>query len=240
MLVSIVGHASFQTAGINGPSMIERSYCRRAGLARPSPVAIGAAGAVTSVNTRSTTGDHRVQTPWSCASKHEVQKEKAIQHRRDAPIARRPERHRKTELEICNSHLTGEDERDRTRKQTECEREAEVRLEPSSHMELPHRRHRERRRISRKRREAKYLHRSAGEKREARHDAENAEHPARPFWRTGSKIDIVYAPHSRARSNSSARSREFLVIDAARSNSTRASGNRLSFINRSARTLGNR
>jgi hypothetical protein len=39
MFVSIVGHASFQTAGRNGPSMIERSYLRRS-----AAVGAGAAG----------------------------------------------------------------------------------------------------------------------------------------------------------------------------------------------------
>jgi hypothetical protein len=31
MLVSIVGHAIFQTAGRNGPSTMDRSYFRRSG-----------------------------------------------------------------------------------------------------------------------------------------------------------------------------------------------------------------
>src|ERR1700687_90962 len=47
MLVSIVGHASFHTAAPNGPSMMDRSYFRRAGTA---------AGAFASVTPGFTTG----------------------------------------------------------------------------------------------------------------------------------------------------------------------------------------
>ena len=43
MLVSIVGHASFQTADGSGPSTIDRSY--RGGADR-GPAAVGAGGAV--------------------------------------------------------------------------------------------------------------------------------------------------------------------------------------------------
>ncbi len=54
MLVSIVGHASRQTAGASGPSMMERSYFLRSGRAPAvDEAAAGAAGAtrfVTSVN----------------------------------------------------------------------------------------------------------------------------------------------------------------------------------------------
>src|SRR5512132_1856817 len=53
MLVSIVGHASFQTAGASGPSTMERSYPRRSG--RTVVAGTGAAvatGALPSVNTR--------------------------------------------------------------------------------------------------------------------------------------------------------------------------------------------
>jgi hypothetical protein len=38
-LVSIVGHASFHTAGSSGPSMIERSYLRRSGFPAAGAVA---------------------------------------------------------------------------------------------------------------------------------------------------------------------------------------------------------
>src|SRR6266550_7983405 len=54
MLVSMVGHASFQTAGASGPSMMERSYRLRSGRALEMddtvPGSAVSAGAVTSVN----------------------------------------------------------------------------------------------------------------------------------------------------------------------------------------------
>jgi hypothetical protein len=51
MLVSIVGHASFHTAGRSGPSTIERSYRGRSGRAADvGDVAARATGAAASVN----------------------------------------------------------------------------------------------------------------------------------------------------------------------------------------------
>jgi hypothetical protein len=53
MLVSMVGHASFQTAGRSGPSIIERSYrgrCEPAAAARVGAGVAVAAGTAASVN----------------------------------------------------------------------------------------------------------------------------------------------------------------------------------------------
>src|ERR1051325_663840 len=179
MLVSIVGHASFQTAGISGPSIIERSYCRRPRFASGLVIA-GAvsAAAVASVNTRSPTSNQRVDTPRPCAREHEIKEDEAVQHRGDSPVPRRPERHRKTELEICNRHFTGENERDRTCEQPERECQTKISLQPASDVKFPHRRHRERWYVSREWWESKHLGRPASEEREAGHDSQNAQHSA--------------------------------------------------------------
>src|SRR5438552_7178663 len=162
-LVSIVGHARFHTAGSSGPSIIERSYFLRPGLAPVvSAAAIGAAGAaVTSVNSRhrpAPSSDDGVHTPRTRAGEHEVQEEEAIENCGRAPISSRPERQRKTELEIRDCHLTGEHERDRTREQSERERSSQVGLQEAGYVKLPHRRHRQRRNHGWKRRKAKCLH----------------------------------------------------------------------------------
>src|ERR1700730_1453359 len=93
MLVSIVGHASFHTAGSSGPSTMERSYGRRCG--RPPDIgadSIGAAGATASVNpgTAPRAGNHRVHAPRTCTGKHEVQEDEAVEYGRRAHVRRRP------------------------------------------------------------------------------------------------------------------------------------------------------
>src|ERR1700694_1119511 len=50
MLVSIVGHASFHTAGPSGPSTIDRSYFRRSGTAAGAPVSARVECALSATN----------------------------------------------------------------------------------------------------------------------------------------------------------------------------------------------
>ena len=68
MFVSIVGHASFQTAGASGPSTIERSYFRRccvvlgAGTGAGSVAVVGgAAGAAVGVEAVVTSSIYRTR-----------------------------------------------------------------------------------------------------------------------------------------------------------------------------------
>src|SRR6266480_4391376 len=129
-LVSIVGHASFHTAGRSGPSIIERSYFRRPGLpVSVAGAATGAAGtaeaAVASVNSARRpppASDHRIDAPRSGAGKHEIQKDEAVKNGRSAPVDGWPERHRKVDLKVCDRHLAGQHERNRPRQKSERER----------------------------------------------------------------------------------------------------------------------
>src|SRR6266516_245238 len=118
MLVSIVGHASFHTAGRSGPSIIERSYFRRSGF--PAAVAAGATGvvvtgAVTSVNPcyRPSARNDCIDAPWPGAREHEIEEEETMEHCWHAPVGRGPERQWEAHLKIGNGHLTSEDERNR-------------------------------------------------------------------------------------------------------------------------------
>src|SRR6184192_213432 len=117
-LVSIVGHASFHTAGASGPSIIERSYLRRPGFPVVSEGtaiedADAAGAAVTSVNSLCrASSDQGIDTPRTRASEHEVEEDETVKDRGRPPVHRRPERHRETDLEVRDSHLTGQQERD--------------------------------------------------------------------------------------------------------------------------------
>src|SRR5438105_1343325 len=115
--------------------MIERSYLRRpgfpgvsAGTAIEDAVAAGAA--VASVNSRCrASSDQGIDTPRTRASEHKVKEDETVKDRGCAPIRRWPERQRQTELKIRDCHFTGQQERDRTSKQSQRERGSEVRLQ---------------------------------------------------------------------------------------------------------------
>src|SRR3954471_3162799 len=145
-LVSIVGQASFQTAGRSGPSTIDRSYFLRPGFASLSADAIdgAVAAAVPSPKWchRAPSSDYGVDAPWTRAGENEVQKEKAVEDGGRTPIHGRPERQRETELKVRHSHLAGQHKRDRPGQKSEGKRRSQVCLQKTGEMKLPHRRHR--------------------------------------------------------------------------------------------------
>src|SRR5947207_6172826 len=184
-LVSMVGHASFHTAGSSGPSIIERSYFRRPGLVSVSAGAIGVAGAaaVTSVNAshRAPSSDNGVDTPWTGTGEHEIKKEKTIKNGWRAPVYCRPERHREAYLKVRNSHFAGQHKRNRSRQQSKRKRRSQVCLQNAGKMKLPHRRHRQvGGAAGRKWRKTKYLHGAGDEEHQSRHNAQDAQHLRRP------------------------------------------------------------
>src|ERR1700686_1103701 len=123
MVVSIVGHASFHTAGSSGPSTIERSYGRRCGRApdigADSMGAVAAAGATTSVNPRTVprASNHRIDAPRTRTSEHEVQEDEAVEYGRRAHVRRRPKRSRIMALKVGHCHFSGEHKRQGAREQ---------------------------------------------------------------------------------------------------------------------------
>src|SRR3982074_2046192 len=93
IFVSIVGHASFHTAGRSGPSTMERSYGRRPGRASAlGPDSTGAAGATASLNQIAAlrAGDHRIRAPRTRTGEHEIEEDEAVEYGRRAHVRRRP------------------------------------------------------------------------------------------------------------------------------------------------------
>src|SRR5438270_12603301 len=141
-----------------------------------------ACSAVTSVNAvPSASRDYRIDAPRSGASEHEVQEEKTVENGRSAPVHGWPERHRKRDLEISDSHLSRQHERDRARQQSKRERAAEIGLQNPRQMKLPHWwGHRHRRNRRRERRKTKQFHRSGHEENEPSNNSQDAQHPVSP------------------------------------------------------------
>src|SRR6185436_2569180 len=181
-LVSIVGQASFHTAGRSGPSIIDRSYFLRPGLA-PGSAATGAAGAAAVASDNSChhapAGNESVDAPWTRAGEHEIQKHKAKKNGGSAPVHGRPEREWKVYLKVRHRHLAGQHERDRPGQKTKSERRPEVRLQNPRQMKLPHWRHGQIRTTGWKWRKTEQLQCAASKENESRDDSQDTEHSRR-------------------------------------------------------------